>query len=105
MRSSMLVRLPHRLVAMPTASNSVGKKARNKLNAMAWEIMPQRGKTRAKIRMLRLERAAAESISKQYKQSWVQTGSSGGGASCRATGPIVNSIEAKAFSAFPDTER
>jgi hypothetical protein len=54
--------LPQRLVAMPTANSSVGKKARKRLKAMACEIMAQRGNTRANTRRLRLERAAAESM-------------------------------------------
>jgi hypothetical protein len=40
---------------------------------MAWEIMPQRGKTRAKTRRMRLERDAAEFIGKQYKQTRRET--------------------------------
>jgi len=43
------VRLPIQVEARPTARSSVGKKARKTLNAMAWEIMPQRGKTRLNV--------------------------------------------------------
>src|ERR1700739_4782225 len=72
MRSRRLVWLPQRLVAMATLSSRVGKKARKRLNAMACEIMPQRGKTRAKIRRTRLESKAAEIMCDQYKQRAAQ---------------------------------
>src|SRR6266446_8598545 len=72
MRSRRLVWLPQRLVAMATVSSRVGKKARKRLKAMACEIMPQRGKTRAKMRKARLESKAAEIMCDQYKQRAVQ---------------------------------
>src|SRR5208282_726281 len=53
MVSRRAVLLPSQLEANATASKSVGKKARKRLNAMAWEITPHRGKTRATTRYIR----------------------------------------------------
>ena len=50
--------MPTGLVAKPTAISSVGKNARNRLYAMACEIMPQRGKTRPNMLRARLAKAA-----------------------------------------------
>ena len=55
MASISAVRLPIQLEARPTASSSVGKNARKTLNAMAWEIMLQRGKTRLSVPQSRVE--------------------------------------------------
>src|SRR5262252_3175247 len=52
--SSSAVLLPIQLEATPTTSNSVGKNARKTLNAIACEIMLQRGYTRPNIRHTRL---------------------------------------------------
>src|SRR6266446_5197833 len=73
MRSSRLVWLPQRLVAMAKVSSKVGKKARKRLKAMACEIMPQRGKTRARMRRPSLESKAAEIMWDQYKQRAFET--------------------------------
>ena len=54
------------LVARPTAISRVGKKARKRLNAMACEIMLQRGKTRPNMLSARLERAADAIIATHY---------------------------------------
>lgn len=62
----MLVRAPTRVVANPTTIKSVGKNARNKLKAMAWAIMLQRGKTRNNIRHARLATAADGLIPGDY---------------------------------------
>src|SRR6266404_3888062 len=82
MRSRRLVWLPQRLVAMATVRSRVGKKARKRLKAMACEIMPQRGKTRARIRRPRLESKATEIMCVQYKQRAFET--AGAGAVCLA---------------------
>src|SRR5580692_2313306 len=65
-KSSRLVRPPMRLVAKPTMMSSAGKNARNKLKAIACEIMPQRGNTRAIIRIVRLKREGLEAIARHY---------------------------------------
>src|ERR1700738_3756377 len=57
-----------RLDAIPTTTSSVGKKATNKLNAMACEIMLHRGKTRAIERNARLLTAAAAIIDLHYTE-------------------------------------
>src|SRR5258707_11729331 len=72
--SSMLVWLPQRLVATETASSRVGKKAKNRLKAMACEIMPHRGKMRENVRTERLKRDAAEIMSQQYKRGGAENG-------------------------------
>src|SRR5215470_6465395 len=64
--SSMLVRLPSGLVAMATTSSSVGKKARNRLNAIAWESMLQRGNTRPSIFKARLSSRPSDFIGWHY---------------------------------------
>src|ERR1700741_3854291 len=67
-RSSMLVWLPQRLGAIATMSRSVGKNARNRLYAMACEIMLHGGNTRRNTRALRLAKDLAEIIAHQYKR-------------------------------------
>jgi len=57
------------LVATPTAINKAGKKAKNKLNAMACEIMLQRGKTLANMLNARLETAADAIIVRHYTRA------------------------------------
>jgi hypothetical protein len=47
MASSKAVLFPIQLEAKPTASSRVGKNAKNKLNAIACDMIPQRGNTRA----------------------------------------------------------
>src|SRR5262249_35453130 len=66
--SSMLVWLPRRLVAIATISRSVGKNARNKLYAMACEIMLHGGNTRRNARPPCLARAFTEIMEHQYKR-------------------------------------
>src|SRR5260370_408173 len=66
MRSSRLVLPPIRLVASATAISRVGKNARKRLKAMAWEITPHRGNTRANIPYVRLRIPAAEIIARHY---------------------------------------
>src|SRR5271167_2786076 len=65
-RSSRLVRPPIRLVANPTMMSSAGKNARNRLKAIACEIIPQRGNTRVIIRSVRLKREGLEAIARHY---------------------------------------
>src|SRR5271170_5101836 len=65
-KSSRLVRPPMRLVAKPTMISSAGKNAKNKLKAIAWESMPQRGRTRATIRIVRLNREGSGTIARHY---------------------------------------
>jgi hypothetical protein len=55
-----------RLVAKPTMMSSAGKNAKNKLKAIACEIMPQRGNTRANIRNPRLMKEGLEGIARHY---------------------------------------
>jgi hypothetical protein len=47
MASSKSVLLPSQLEPKPAARSKVGKNAKNKLKAIAWDMMPQRGNTRA----------------------------------------------------------
>src|SRR5579864_3279102 len=65
-KSKRLVRTPMGLVATATAISKAGKKARNKLKAMACEIMLQRGKTLANMLSARLETAADAIIVRHY---------------------------------------
>src|SRR5580704_19248864 len=65
-KSSRLVRPPIRLVANPTMMSSAGKNARNKLNAIACEIMPQRGNTRPSMRNVRPMGEGLEAIARHY---------------------------------------
>src|SRR6267143_667268 len=65
-RSKRLVFPPIRLVASATAISNAGKNARKRLKAMAWEITPHRGKTRANIQYTRLRIPAAEIIARHY---------------------------------------
>src|SRR5467141_908734 len=66
MRSNKLVLPPIRLVASATAMNSVGKNARKRLKAIACEITPHRGNTRANIPYTRRRSPAAEIIAGHY---------------------------------------
>src|SRR5260221_13153460 len=66
MKSRRLIRPPNPLVANPTTMSRVGKNARNKLNAMACEIMLHRGNTRANMRYARRNKEAAELIARHY---------------------------------------
>src|SRR5258708_9888447 len=65
-RSNRLVPAPIGLVARATAMSKVGKNARNRLNAMACEIMLQRGKTRPNMLSARFETAADAIIFRHY---------------------------------------
>src|SRR5258705_13974858 len=65
-RSKRLVFPPIRLVASATAISNAGKNARKRLKAMAWEITPHRGNTRANIPYTRLRIPAAEIIARHY---------------------------------------
>src|ERR1700730_1677116 len=65
-KSNKLVRPPMGLVAKPTAMSNAGKKARKRLNAMACEIMLQRGKTLPNMLRARLETAADAIIVRHY---------------------------------------
>src|ERR1700692_635804 len=65
-KSKRLVRTPMGLVATATAISKAGKKARNKLKAMACEIMLQRGNTLANMLSARLETAADAIIVRHY---------------------------------------
>src|SRR5690348_2024609 len=65
-KSKRLVLPPMLLVAKPTIIRRAGKKARNMLNAMACEIMLQRGNTRPSIRNVRLKKRGLEAISRHY---------------------------------------
>src|SRR6266853_4965982 len=65
-RSKRLVFPPIRLVASATAINNAGKNARKRLKAMACEITPHRGNTRANIPYTRLRIPAAEIIAGHY---------------------------------------
>src|ERR1700732_3526695 len=65
-KSNRLVRPPMGLVAKPTAISKAGKKARNRLKAMACEIMLQRGKTLPNMLSARLETAADAIIVRHY---------------------------------------
>ena len=64
--SSKLALPPMRVVASATAINSAGKKARKRLNAMACEIMLQRGKTRVNRLYPRFTIPAKEIIAGHY---------------------------------------
>src|SRR6266852_1155446 len=65
-KSNRLVLPPIRLVASPTAISRAGKKAKKRLNAIACEITPHRGKTRANIRYARRSNPAVEFIAGHY---------------------------------------
>src|SRR5216683_4084705 len=65
-RSKRLVFPPIRLVASATAISNVGKNARKRLKAMAWEITPHRGNTRANIPYVRRRSPEAEIIAGHY---------------------------------------
>src|SRR5712664_2501599 len=66
MRSNRLVLPPIRLVASATAISSVGKNARKRLKAIACEITPHRGNTRANIPYKRRWSPAGEFIAGHY---------------------------------------
>src|SRR4029077_19288732 len=65
-KSNRLVLPPIRLVAKATAISRVGKNARNKLKAIACEITPHRGNTRANIPYARRRSRAAKFIAGNY---------------------------------------
>src|SRR5277367_2861384 len=65
-KSKRLVRPPMRLVAKPTRISNAGKNVKNKLNAMACEIMLQRGNTRRNVRNAWPKREEAEAIARHY---------------------------------------
>src|SRR5258707_15679188 len=65
-RSNRLVRPPILLVAKATAISNAGKNARNKLKAIACEMTPHRGNTRANIRYARRMSLAAKFIAGHY---------------------------------------
>ena len=71
-RSSRLVLPPMRLVASATTISNVGKKTKNKLNAVACANTLQRGKTRVNVRQIWRERDAVASIASHYTEvgSW-----------------------------------
>src|SRR5712664_378759 len=75
-RSSRLVLPPIRLVASATATSNAGKNARNKLYAIACEIMLHRGNTRRNVRYTRRNKSAAEIIARHYTR-WNQRAVSG----------------------------
>src|SRR5215471_12451932 len=64
--SSRSARVPSQLDPSPTASRSVGKNAKNTLNAIAWEIMPQRGNTRSIARQSWIRKLGWPAIAKHY---------------------------------------
>jgi hypothetical protein len=55
-----------RLVANPTMMSSAGKNAKNKLKAIACEIMAQLGNTRRSIRNVRPRSERLEAIARHY---------------------------------------
>src|SRR6202048_3032133 len=68
-KSNRLVRPPTGLVATPTAISKVGKNARKRLNAMACEIMLQRGNPLPNMLSARFERAADAIIARHYTRA------------------------------------
>src|SRR6266850_7097738 len=75
-KPSRFVFPPIRLVASAPPTSNAGKNARNRLYAIACEIMLQRGNTRPNVRYARRMRSAAEIIARHYTR-WNQQAVSG----------------------------